>query len=77
MDSNRPATPLFSPACWEPGFQAWVLQSCHRQPHHRSQEVHRVEESREGLERGYSHTVTRPQAPQGTGPPPSCPLDSR
>ena len=24
LPSNRPATPLFSPACWEPGFQAWV-----------------------------------------------------
>ena len=22
LPSNRPATPLFSPACWEPGFQA-------------------------------------------------------
>ena len=21
LPSNRPATPLFSPACWEPGFQ--------------------------------------------------------
>ena len=24
LPSNRPATPLFSPACWEPGFQAWA-----------------------------------------------------
>ena len=22
--AQRPATPLFSPACWEPGFQAWA-----------------------------------------------------
>ena len=25
LPSNRPATPLFSPACWELGFQAWVV----------------------------------------------------
>ena len=24
----RPATPLFSPACWEPGFQAWAQSPC-------------------------------------------------
>ena len=24
LPSNRPATRLFSPACWEPGFQAWA-----------------------------------------------------
>ena len=23
-----PATPLFSPACWEPGFQAWAQSTC-------------------------------------------------
>ena len=23
-----PATPLFSPACWEPGFQAWAQSPC-------------------------------------------------
>ena len=29
LPSNRPATPLFSPACWELGFQAWAqTQSC-------------------------------------------------
>ena len=22
------ATPLFSPACWEPGFQAWAQSPC-------------------------------------------------
>ena len=27
LPSNRPATPLFSPACWEPGFQAWAALS--------------------------------------------------
>ena len=26
--SNRPATPLFSPACWELGFQAWAQSTC-------------------------------------------------
>ena len=24
LPSNRPATPLFSPACWQLGFQAWA-----------------------------------------------------
>ena len=28
LPSNRPATPLFSPACWEPGFQAWAQSTC-------------------------------------------------
>ena len=28
LPSNRPATPLFSPACWEPGFQAWAQSPC-------------------------------------------------
>ena len=27
LPTNRPATPLFSPACWELGFQAWVKRS--------------------------------------------------
>ena len=33
LPSNRPATPLFSPACWEPGIQAWApaLQLPHPQ----------------------------------------------
>ena len=26
--SNRSATPLFSPACWELGFQAWAQSTC-------------------------------------------------
>ena len=26
--SNRPATPHSSPACWEPGFQAWAQSTC-------------------------------------------------
>ena len=26
--SNRPATPLFSLACWELGFQAWAQSTC-------------------------------------------------
>ena len=28
LPSNRPATPLFSPACWELGFQAWAQSTC-------------------------------------------------
>ena len=28
LDGNRPATPLFSPACWELGFQAWAQSTC-------------------------------------------------
>ena len=27
LPSNRPANPLFSPACWEPGFQAWAAEA--------------------------------------------------
>ena len=30
--SHRPATPLFSPACWEPGFQAWAQSPCPELP---------------------------------------------
>ena len=29
---RRPATPLFSPACWEPGFQAWAQSTCPELP---------------------------------------------
>ena len=25
---GQPATPLFSPACWEPGFLAWAQSTC-------------------------------------------------
>ena len=32
LPSNRPATPLFSPACWEPGFQARVPTQPRTQP---------------------------------------------
>ena len=32
--SNRPATPLVSLACWEPGFQAWAQSTCPVQPVH-------------------------------------------
>ena len=28
LPSYRPATPLFSPACWEPGFQARAQSTC-------------------------------------------------
>ena len=28
LPSNRSATPLFSPACWELGFQAWAQSTC-------------------------------------------------
>ena len=28
LPSNRPAIPLFSPACWELGFQAWAQSTC-------------------------------------------------
>ena len=28
LPSNMPATPLFSPACWELGFQAWAQSTC-------------------------------------------------
>jgi len=48
----------------------------HRQPHHRPQEVHGVEEGREGLQGGYSHTKSTPHRLQGTGPHPH-PLASR
>ena len=30
VPSNRSATPLSSPACWEPGFQAWVQRRARR-----------------------------------------------
>ena len=32
LPSNRPATPLFSPACWELGFQAWAQSTCPELP---------------------------------------------
>ena len=28
MDMGLGATPLFSPVCWEPGFQAWAQSTC-------------------------------------------------
>ena len=28
LPSNWPATPLYSPACWELGFQAWAQSTC-------------------------------------------------
>ena len=32
LPSNRPATPLFSPVSWEPGFQAWAQSTCPELP---------------------------------------------